>query len=49
MIRGTITARHILCHPLTIIGMFGISGYVKLLFKCIETKSFCFAEFLFKR
>ncbi len=48
MIGGIITARHILLHPFTIISIFGVAGYVRLIGKCMDGKPHCFADFLLK-
>ena len=48
MIRGTITARHIISHPLTLIACFGFVGYVRLLANCMSPANHCFTDFLLK-
>jgi len=39
--------RHVIIHPITLIGSFGLGGYLKLLMKCAGSKEGCFADFLF--
>ncbi len=46
MIKGTITARHIVLHPLTLISCLGFFGYFKLLVKCADSSKHCFTDFL---
>jgi hypothetical protein len=46
MIRGFITARHIILHPVTLIACLGLSGYAKLLIKCMDSRIHGFTDFL---
>ncbi len=46
MIRGMIRVRHVLTHPMTLIGAFGIAGYLRLIARCIARHD-CFADVLF--
>lgn len=48
MIQGTITVRHILAHPIMLISLFGVMGYVKLLMRCCDSTPDSFTAFLFK-
>jgi len=45
MIRGVITTKHILLHPITLISAWGIKGYMKMLIKCMDHSSHCFTDF----
>lgn len=46
MIRGTITARHIILHPVTLIGAFGILRYLRMLVNCMSSSPHCFTDFI---
>ncbi len=48
MIRGTITARHIVAHPLMLIALLGFFGYVRLLANCMSPAHHCFTDFILK-
>ncbi|HPQ80773.1 MAG TPA: hypothetical protein PLZ86_03515 [bacterium] len=48
MIRGTITARHIITHPFVLITLFGFFGYVRLLARCMDSTPSCFTDFILK-
>ena len=48
MIRGSITTKDILLHPITVISLFGLCSYVKLILKCFSTQTHCFIEILYK-
>lgn len=45
MIRGIITTKHIVFHPITLINALGFFGYLRLLVKCFCSKSYCFMDF----
>ncbi len=45
MMRGVITTRHILFHPITLISSWGFKGYIRMLAKCLDNSSHYFAEF----
>ena len=47
MIKGLIKTRHILLHPLTLIGALGLMSYLRLLAKSVSTKSRFFTDILF--
>ncbi len=46
MVRGVITTRHIILHPVTIIGTWGFWRYLRMLAACITSKSHCFTDFI---
>lgn len=48
MIRGSITTKDILLHPVTVISLFGLISYAKLLIKCFSYHSHCFIEILYR-
>ncbi len=48
MIRGAITARHIISHPLMLIACLGFLGYVRLLARCLDSTPRCFTDFILK-
>jgi len=48
MIKGTITARHIIFHPVTLISCFGLAGYFRLLAGCLDSANHCFMDFLMR-
>lgn len=48
MIHGTIRARHILSHPIMLIGAFGIVGYLRLLARCLDSSRHGFTDFLLR-
>lgn len=48
MIRGTITARHIMFHPITLIACLGFGGYIRLIVKCLDSSNHCFTDFLMR-
>lgn len=45
MIRGIITARHIIAHPIVLISVFGVIGYLRLLTRCVDAAHHCFMDF----
>lgn len=45
MMRGIITTRHILFHPVTLISAWGFRSYIKMLVKCMDHSKHCFADF----
>ncbi len=45
MLRGVITTKHVLSHPVTLIRQFGLYKYIRLIYKCFESKRHCFADF----
>ena len=48
MINGTITGKHIMTHPFTLIGLFGFIGYCRLLVRCVDSRPSCFMDFLMR-
>lgn len=48
MVNGFIKTRHILFHPLSIIAVVGIVGYVTMLLRCIDGRPHCFMEMMFE-
>lgn len=46
MIRGLITTRHVLFHPITLIGIFGLLNYFHIIHDCFDSRIHCFAEYL---
>jgi len=46
MLRGFITTKHIILHPITLISAWGIRGYVKMLFGCMDDAKHCFTDFM---
>ncbi|MFH0798995.1 MAG: hypothetical protein V2A66_02295 [Pseudomonadota bacterium] len=48
MICGTITTKHILSHPLILVRVMGLVGYLRLLAKCLGSKPHCFTDFILK-
>lgn len=44
MILGTITARHVILHPITMISMLGFFGFVRMLAKCVDSRPSCFMD-----
>lgn len=48
MIRGTITARHIVSHPFVLIAFLGFFGYIRLLTRCLDSTPRCFTDFILK-
>lgn len=45
MMKGVITTRHILFHPITLISNWGIRGYLNMLLKCMDNSSHYFSDF----
>ena len=45
MIKGVITARHIIMHPVTLISAWGLKGYIRMLIKCLDRSNHCFTDF----
>lgn len=48
MVAGIITTRHIITHPVILIGMFGFLGYVRVLLKSLESKPYRFIDFVLR-
>jgi len=48
MVRGIITTKHILAHPLAMIGAVGLIGYLNILVKCLDNKPHTFVELMFE-
>lgn len=45
VIKGFITTRHILLHPITLISSWGVKNYLKMLLKCLDNSSHLFTDF----
>ncbi len=48
MVRGVITTKDLLLHPVTSIEAFGIRKYVLLLVKCLDKKKQCLIDLIWK-
>lgn len=48
MVKGAITTRHILIHPILITHLFGFKKYLRLIVKCLSHNDHCFIEILYK-
>ena len=48
MMIGTITTKHIVAHPFILIGLLGLTGYARLLMRCLDGQRHCFLEALSK-
>lgn len=48
MIRGAITTRHILSHPVMLIQILGVWGYLRLLTRCLDSAQHCFTDFILR-
>ncbi len=46
MLKGFITTRHVILHPITLISAWGFRKYIKMVFKCLDHSSHCFTDFL---
>lgn len=46
MVMGAINTKHILCHPIAIIRVFGLSRYLKMLALCFDNKQHTFLDIL---
>lgn len=49
MVRGIITAKHIILHPITIISNWGIKVYIRMLASCLSSGNHCFTDFIFHK
>lgn len=48
MVRGVITTRDLLFHPISSIEAFGFMKYVGLLWKCIDRRKRCLIDLIWK-
>lgn len=48
MITGVITTRHILAHPIALIGAIGLMGYAGILLKCLDRQPHRFVRLYFE-